>query len=417
VLIVDFIDGELSSDLDKEIDDDVSRIEALVRREGRPTGMITLDLAPDRTNLAAQLEAAALLLPAPIDSAWSKLEPTSWPMVTVAIPTTFGKLDSLGLAVASIARLDYPDFEIVLVDNRLVPNEKDHAQVRNVTDHSVQILHEPERGISAARNRALRSCESPFIVFTDDDVQVEPDWLRQLMKSLLADARVTCATGLVIPTELSSPGQSTFEHFFGGFNRAFVPALYDGDRGGNHDPLFPYAAGRFGTGANTAFRTGPLKELGGFDTALGTGTPARGGEDLAIFIQILSDGGSIAFEPSAIVHHMHPGTRGEVFSYGVGLTAMYTALVVRDRRHLRAIAHRLPNAMRLYLGSGNGTVRKNAGDTAVPILLRLWHAAGMAMGPPLYFLSRRQHPGGQAGPSNSQQTLGLFPNGTSDRRS
>jgi O-antigen biosynthesis protein len=408
VLIVDFVDGKLSSDLDKEIDGDVRRVEALVRRDGRPAGMITLDLTQDRTSLGDQLEAAAALLPAPVEAAWSRVEPTTWPRVTVAIPTTFGKLDSLGLAVASIARLDYPDFEIVLVDNRSAPKEQDHAVVRGVTEHAVQILYEPERGISAARNRALRSCENAFIVFTDDDVQVEPDWLRQLMRSLLADVGVACATGLVIPTELSSPGQSTFEHLFGGFNRAFVPALYGGDQTGDQDPLFPYAAGRFGTGASAAFRTGPLKDLGGFDRALGTGTPARGGEDLATFIQILSDGGSIAFEPSAIVHHMHRETKGElrrqVFSYGVGLTAMYTALVVQDREHLWAIARRLPSALRLYLGSGNGTVRKNSGDAPVPVLLRLWHAAGMTMGPPLYFLSRRQHPGGEIDPSGPRPT-------------
>ena len=106
--------------------------------------------------------------------------------MTVAIPTTFGGVQSLSVAVASIAQLDYPEFEIVLVDNRLVPNEEDHAQVRSVTAHEVQILHEPERGISAARNRALLGCEDQFIVFTDDDVQVEPDWLQRLVRPLLS---------------------------------------------------------------------------------------------------------------------------------------------------------------------------------------------------------------------------------------
>jgi GT2 family glycosyltransferase len=395
VFIVDFVGGELSGDPEKEIDADTRRVEVLVRRDGRAVGMVKLDLDEGGPTLADQLVAAAAQLPESVDAPWSAFQPTSWPRVTVAIPTTFGGVQSLGVAVASIAKLDYPEFQIVLVDNRLVPNEEEHAQVRSVTGHEVQILHETERGISAARNRALRDCEDEFIAFTDDDVQVESDWLQQLVRPLLADSGVVCSSGVIIPAELTSPEQGMFEDLFGGFNRSFVPMLHGGGEAADRDPLFPYAAGRFGSGANIAFRTRVLKGIGGFDNALGTGTPARGGEDLAAFIQILSDGGSIAFEPSAILHHMHRGTSGElrrqVFSYGLGLTAMYTSLMVADKQHLRAIARKLPKAAKLFLGSGNGTVRKNEAPH-VPFRLRLWHAAGMAMGPPKYFASHRQHP-------------------------
>jgi GT2 family glycosyltransferase len=394
VFISDFVDGELSSDPEKEIDTDTKRVEVLVRRDGRAAGMVKLDLDDGGPTLADQLVAAAARLPASADAPWSRFEPTSWPRVTVAIPTTFGGVQSLSVAVASIAQLDYPEFEIVLVDNRPVPNEEDHAQVRSATGHDVQILHESERGISAARNRALRDCENQFIAFTDDDVEVEPDWLQQLVRPLLSDPRVACSSGIIIPAELTSPEQSMFEDLFGGFNRSFVPVLH-GDEGAERDPLFPYGAGKFGSGANIAFRTSVLKEIGGFDNALGTGTPARGGEELAAFIQILSDGGLIAFEPSAILHHMHRGTSGElrhqVFSYGLGLTAMFTSLLVADKRHRRGIARKLPIAAKLFLSSGNGTVRKNEA-TSVPLRLRLWHAAGMASGPPKYFVSRRRHP-------------------------
>ena len=394
VFIADFVDGELSSDPEKEIDADTRRVEVLVRRDGRAVGMVKLDLDDGGPTLADQLVAAAARLPASVDASWSRLEPTSWPRVTVAIPTTFGGVQSLSVAVASIAQLDYPEFEIVLVDNRVVPNEEDHAQVRSVTAHEVQILHEPERGISAARNRALLGCQDQFIAFTDDDVQVEPDWLQQLVRPLLSDPRVACSSGIIIPAELTSPEQSMFEDLFGGFNRSFVPMLH-GEEAADRDPLYPYGAGRFGSGANIAFRTSVLKDIGGFDNALGTGTPARGGEDLAAFIQILTEGGLIAFEPSAILHHMHRGTSGElrhqVFSYGLGLTAMFTSLMVADQRHRRAIVQKLPIAAKLFLSSGNGTVRKNEA-TPVPLRLRLWHAAGMAAGPPKYFLSRRQHP-------------------------
>jgi GT2 family glycosyltransferase len=284
----------------------------------------------------------------------------------------------------------------VLVDNRPLPREEDHARVRRVAGRPIEILHEPERGISAARNRALTSTPNPYIAFTDDDVVVEPDWLRQIVRPFLDDASVACVSGLVIPTELSSPEQSQFEHFYGGFHRAFVPILHSGAQPDPGDPLFPYAPGKFGTGNNMAFRVSALNELGGFDTSLGTGTPARGGEDLASFIAVLLAGGSIAFEPSAVIRHSHRGTneefRHQVFSYGVGLSAMYTSLLLADRRHRHDIVVRVPSALRLFLRSGNGTVERSGSDVSAPTLLRVRQAAGILAGPALFLRSRRQHP-------------------------
>jgi GT2 family glycosyltransferase len=326
----------------------------------------------------------------------------------VAIPTVFGRLEMLRLAVASLGRLDYPDFDIVLVDNRPTPKEDEYAYVRSATDRRVDILHEPERGISAARNRSLRECEAPYIAFTDDDVQVDEGWLRAIVRPFLVDLDVACVSGLVIPSELTSPEQSQFEHFFGGLHRSFEPVLHSGDQPSESDPLFPYAAGRFGAGNNMAFRVSTLKGLGGFDTSLGTGTLARGGEDLAAFIKILLGGDAIAIEPSAVVHHSHRATsdafRYQVFSYGVGLAAMYTALLMEDGRHRRGILLRLPRAVRLFLGSGNGTVKQGSSDASIPTSLRLRQAAGILIGPALYLRSRRQHPQPPTTPIDAGET-------------
>jgi hypothetical protein len=180
VIIADFVDGVLTTDPGVGIGPEVGRLEVLVRRDGRPVGMVSLDVPEEPTALAPDLVAAAAHLPAAVATPWPRDEPATWPKVTVAIPTVFGRMEMLCLAVASLVRLDYPEFDIVLVDNRPLPREEDHARVRRVAGFPIEILHEPERGISAARNRALMSTANPYIAFTDDDVQVEPDWLRQI---------------------------------------------------------------------------------------------------------------------------------------------------------------------------------------------------------------------------------------------
>ena len=54
-----------------------------------------------------------------------------------------------------------------------------------------------------------------------------------------------------------------------------------------------------------AFATDVLRDLGGFDPALGTGTAASGGDDLAAFFEVLAAGHALVYEPSAVVFHAH----------------------------------------------------------------------------------------------------------------
>jgi O-antigen biosynthesis protein len=192
--------------------------------------------------------------------------------------------------------------------------------------------------------------------------------------------------------ELETEAQALFEGFYGGFNRGFNPVVFGLDRPHGRDRLFPYAPGRFGTGANMAFRRATLNALGGFDEALGTGTRARGGEDLAIFISLLLTGSELAVEPAAYVFHTHRRTYPELVSqvrnYGIGLTAMYTSLVMKDRRHLTAILVRLPRALVDLNRSKNGTLTPVDGGSDMPRGLRAVQAAGMALGPLAYLASR-----------------------------
>ena len=79
-----------------------------------------------------------------------------------------------------------------------------------------------------------------------------------------------------------------------------------------------------------AFRREVLARIGGFDVALGAGTPALAGEDtLALTLTLLS-GYRIAYEPAALVCHHHRrdlhSLNLQLQGYSVGLTAYYAAL-------------------------------------------------------------------------------------------
>ena len=136
----------------------------------------------------------------------------------------------------------------------------------------------------------------------------------------------------MIPGELATKSQEWFEEYSGvrrgrGFDRAvFSPATAL-----CQSPLYPLPP--FGAGGNMAFRRDVLKQIGGFDCALGAGTLTCGGEDTAALSTVLLAGGTIVYQPTAIVHHYHrrdyKALRRHLQGYGRGLTSFYASMLVR----------------------------------------------------------------------------------------
>ena len=94
-----------------------------------------------------------------------------------------------------------------------------------------------------------------------------------------------------------------------------------------------------------AFRTDYLRRRRGFDAALGTGTVAMGGDDLAAFYDVVSAGHRLVYEPGAIVLHQHyrdyAALRRQTYGYGAGLGAHLTRCLIDDPR-----LRRRPGALR-----------------------------------------------------------------------
>lgn len=359
----------------------------LLRRNGRPVRLARLSL--DRsfdTRLAKEVgetrAAAAERAAEPGDDLL--------PPATVVVCSTFERLDALLLCVQALSALTYPLYDILVVDNRPVAAVEEHQALRTACA-KVRVIHEPTVGLSRARNRALRECTTEIVAFTDDDVVPRHDWLRWLVGAIVADSKVGCATGMLLPNDLLSEAQELFEEFYGGFNRSLEGRVY-GRPGVIEHPLYPYAVGQFGTGASMAFRTAALHQIGGFDPALGAGTRAKGGEDLAAFVDVLTVGWCLAVEPAAVALHTHRASRDELLqrvrSYGTGLTAMLTALVIQDWRQAPRMLALAPRALRAIAVSRSGTINRRTLTRHVPPALYVNQALGMALGPVAYLRSR-----------------------------
>jgi GT2 family glycosyltransferase len=377
---------------------------ALVREHDRPRGMIRVPFEHGFVS-RGQLAVAIAALPATPHAPMSRRPRAHHlPSVSVVVPSLLERDEGLQACLRSLADLDYPDYEVIVVDNR-------PAGAAPVDLPGVRVVRETRPGISAARNRGLEAATGEIVAFTDDDVEVDPGWLLAIATRLTEHPEEACVNGLALPRELETSAQVALEEYYGGFGpRTFEPVSHRmraprgcsllrpatvdalGDDGRVRRSFSLYAAGSLGAGANMAFRSRTLRELGGFDEALGAGTDARGGEDLLMFARLAWRGYSVGFEPAAIVHHTHrrdeASLERQIYGYGLGYAALLTALVLDDPRHLGRMLGTAGRAVRVMTAGYRDKV--DAGRQPNPRTRELarMELRGMAAGPLVYLRSR-----------------------------
>lgn len=300
--------------------------------------------------------------------------------VTVVVPTLAKDITGLCATIASLAAMDHPDVEIVVVDNR----RGDHHNDLDLGDvRGLRVERELHPGISAARNRGIRVARGDIVLFTDDDAVVDRFWARRMSERFVADPDVVGVGGLILPLVIDTPAQLWFEEFYGGFSRSFRSDTFAISDVRPESPLFPFQPGRYGAGCNMGFRRRVLEEVGCFNASLGTGTPARGGEDLDMFMRLILGGKKLAFEPTALVRHRHRESwrefRRQVFGYGVGLSAAFTAMAVQHPSELVKIFRRIPAGLAELARPRN--LRSPSARPSYPRVTLAWQVLGLLFGP------------------------------------
>jgi len=301
-------------------------VRLLVRSGRAPRGFVQLPVTGGRVDPAALTAAVAALPPVAAPPA----VPT--PPVTVVL-CTYDRPQLLASALRSAVALDYPQFEIVVVDNH--PGSGLTAPVVEACgDPRVRLVVEPRRGLARARNTGVLAARFGHVAFTDDDVLLDRSWLRGVADGFAAGPRVGCVAGIVASGEIASPAQAYFDQRVSWATRC-QPDLFSLRAPRPHEPLFPFQVGRFGTGANFAVRVDTLVALGGFDERLGVGSPGGGGEDIDLFVRMLLAGYELAYAPTALVWHKHrrdvESLRRQIDDYGTGLGAWMTKMALNPR--------------------------------------------------------------------------------------
>jgi O-antigen biosynthesis protein len=357
------------------------RLWVLARLASDPVGVCVLrpdaELTPDQfgellwadlaTPVTERFAAAGLAAPDGLAAggllAHSGLGPADMngtaPFISVVVCTR-DRPAQLEVCLDYLAQQDYPSFEVVVVNN--VPTgdiERKLVEARAGKPVAFRYVEEHRPGLSWARNTGVAAAAADLIAFLDDDDEPDSRWLAGIARGFASGDDIGCVTGMTLASRLETRAQELFEELGGhSTGRGFTRTIFS--RKGPQNPLFPRPP--FGAGANMAFRRESLERIGGFDVALGAGTPTRMGEDTLAFTLVLLAGYRIAYEPSALMRHSHrrdmDGLREQLHGLSIGVLAYYTALL----RHRPSV---LPGLLRL-LPLAAGYLRNGRHLSAAP---------------------------------------------------
>jgi len=208
----------------------------------------------------------------------------------------YNRAESLRDTLSALRALKAPagrQWEVIVVDN----NSQDHTRaVVEEAQHgwpSLRYEFEGKQGLSHARNHGIACARGDLLLFTDDDVLPESDWLEKVLDGLIKHGAAACG-GFIAPIWESPPPNWLTERFHG-----FVAVRTDrsDDYQITTNSQAPY-------GANMAIQRSVIDRVGGFDTNRGRkGKVLASGEDGEMFERILAAGYKVAFLGDAIVHH------------------------------------------------------------------------------------------------------------------
>lgn len=223
-------------------------------------------------------------------------------LITVAV-CTWNRADLLDRTLARLRDLAVPagtEWELLVVNNNCT-DHTDAVLSKHATALPLRRLLEPKQGLSNARNCAVDHARGALLVWTDDDVLAEPDWLAEYAKAAEAFPRAGYFGGTVDPWFETDPPRWVLRHLARLEGAFAIRRLGPGVR--------PLADGELVYGANMAFRTDLLRGAR-FDPALGrTGAGMLGGEETAVMDRLRAAGHPGVWVGSARVRHFIPAER------------------------------------------------------------------------------------------------------------
>jgi O-antigen biosynthesis protein len=206
-----------------------------------------------------------------------------WPQVSVVV-CSYNGAETIGECCAGLARLEYPNYEVIVVDDGSSDETAAIAQA-----YGFLVIRTQNGGLSRARNIGMEAATGEIVAYLDDDTVPDPHWLSYLALAFMNSTHAgiggpnisPAGDGFVAECVSNSPGNPTH--------------VLLSDQEAEHIP-----------GCNMAFRKGALQAVKGFDPQFRTA-----GDDVDLCWRLQHEGWTLGFSPGAMVwHHRRNSIKG-----------------------------------------------------------------------------------------------------------
>lgn len=232
------------------------------------------------------------------------------PRVSVVVASYNGD-HTLGACLESLEKLNYPDYEIILVDDGSTDTT---PQIASLHPRVQCVRHPRNLGLSTARNTGIAAATGEIVAFTDADCRADEDWLYYVVGDLLDSEfagiggpnLLPADDGAVAAAVMASPGGPAH-------------VMLD-DRQAEHIP-----------GCNMVFYRQALTGIGGFDPIFW-----KAGDDVDLCWRLQQAGYRIGFSPAAFVWHYRRSTVGAYLKQQRGYGEAEALLVRKHPEYFNA---------------------------------------------------------------------------------
>jgi len=112
--------------------------------------------------------------------------------VSVIIPT-LNRYEYLQDVLFDLEKQEFKNFDVIVIDQ----SDNFDATFYEKFNLKIEVIHQREKLLWTARNRAVKFTDSEFLLFFDDDSRVEPDWISEHLKCLdYFDAQISAGVSI-----------------------------------------------------------------------------------------------------------------------------------------------------------------------------------------------------------------------------
>jgi GT2 family glycosyltransferase len=238
---------------------------------------------------AFHLKSAKILRDAHVDDRMSE----KFPLVSIII-LSYNGVKYLGNCLKSVLATDYPNYEVILVDNASTDGSLTLIEYLFKHEPRLTIIRNTKNvGFSEGNNIGIRKAKGRYIVFLNNDTEVKPDWLIELVRTMEKDRSIGAAQSKLLQLadrrRIDSVGDS-IDYFGATYMRG--NGEIDAGQYDNNKEIFS------ARGAAMIVRRSVLNEVGVFDPLFFMRC-----EDIDLSWRIRLGGYKVFFVPTSIVYH------------------------------------------------------------------------------------------------------------------